>query len=115
MSVSLQLRRSLVYLARFSNPLVFSLVAGMALVASRAAQAEILTNASHALLVDYDSGEVLFCKSCTEPMPPSSMSKLMTVELVFQRLKDSRLKPEDTFHVSETAWRQGQKNNESKM
>ena len=39
----------------------------------------------------------------------------MTVELVFQRLKDGRLKPEDTFHVSETAWRQGQKDNESKM
>ena len=103
------------FLARFPRPLVFSLLAGMALVAGRAAQAEILTNAPHALLVDYDSGEVLFCKACSEPMPPSSMSKLMTVELVFQRLKDGRLKPEDTFHVSETAWRQGQKDNESKM
>jgi D-alanyl-D-alanine carboxypeptidase (penicillin-binding protein 5/6) len=48
-------------------------------------------------------------------MPPSSMSKLMTVELVLQRLKDGRLKPEDTFHVSERAWRQGLKDNESKM
>jgi len=79
------------------------------------AQAEITTNASHAILVDYDSGEVLFCKSCDQPMPPSSMSKLMTVELIFQRLKDGRLKPDDTFHVSETDWRQGQKDNESKM
>jgi D-alanyl-D-alanine carboxypeptidase (penicillin-binding protein 5/6) len=104
-----------VFLARFSRTLVFSLLAGTALVAGRGASAEILTNAQHALLVDYDSGEVLFCKSCTEQMPPSSMSKLMTVELVFQRLKDARLKPEDTFHVSETAWRQGQKDNESKM
>jgi D-alanyl-D-alanine carboxypeptidase (penicillin-binding protein 5/6) len=43
------------------------------------------------------------------------MSKLMTVELLFQRLKDGRLKPTDTMHVSETAWRQGQKDNESKM
>jgi len=104
-----------VFLTRFSRPLIFSLLAGMALVAGRGAQAEILTNAQHALLVDYDSGEVLFCKACTEPMPPSSMSKLMTVEVLFQRLKDGRLKPEDTFHVSETAWRQGQKDNESKM
>ena len=103
------------FLTRFSRPLIFSLLAGMALVAGRGAQAEILTNAQHALLVDYDSGEVLFCKACTEPMPPSSMSKLMTVEVLFQRLKDGRLKPEDTFHVSETAWRQGQKDNESKM
>ena len=101
--------------ARFSRISVFGLLAGMALVASPLANAEILTNAQHALLMDYDSGEVLFCKACAEPMPPSSMSKLMTVELVFQRLKDGRLKPEDTFHVSETAWRQGQKDNESKM
>jgi D-alanyl-D-alanine carboxypeptidase (penicillin-binding protein 5/6) len=104
-----------VFHARFSRPLVFGFLAGMVLVASAGAKAEILTNANHALLLDYDSGEVLFCKSCAEPMPPSSMSKLMTVELVFQRLKDGRLKPEDTFHVSETAWRQGQKDNESKM
>jgi serine-type D-Ala-D-Ala carboxypeptidase (penicillin-binding protein 5/6) len=101
--------------ARFSRPLLFSLLVGMALVANTGARSEILTNAKHALLLDYDSGEVLFCKSCAEPMPPSSMSKLMTVELLFQRLKDGRLKPEDTFHVSETAWRQGQKDNESKM
>src|SRR5258705_6974323 len=87
----------------------------MDVVAGGVANAEFITNAQHALLVDYDSGEVLFCKSCAEPMPPSSMSKLMTVELVFQRLKDGRLKPEDTFHVSEGAWRQGQKTNESKM
>lgn len=79
------------------------------------AQAQPQTTASHALLVDYDTGEALFCKNCDQPMPPSSMSKLMTVELLFQRLKDGRLKPTDTFHVSENAWRQGQKTNESKM
>ena len=103
------------FLARSIRPSIFGLLAGVALVVSPSARAEILTNANHALLLDYDSGEVLFCKSCSEPMPPSSMSKLMTVELLFQRLKDGRLKPEDTFHVSETAWRQGQKDNESKM
>jgi serine-type D-Ala-D-Ala carboxypeptidase (penicillin-binding protein 5/6) len=79
------------------------------------AQAQPQTTASHALLMDYDTGEALLCKNCDQPMPPSSMSKLMTVELVFQRLKDGRLKPTDTFHVSENAWRQGQKSNESKM
>lgn len=89
--------------------------AAAALLSATSAQAEILTTAKEALLYDYDSGEVLFCKACDEAMPPSSMSKLMTVEMVFQRLKDGRLKPTDTLHVSETAWRQGQKNNESKM
>ena len=79
------------------------------------ARADITTDAKEAMLYDYDSGETLFCKECQTQMPPSSMSKLMTVELVFQRLKDGRLKPDTTFHVSETAWRQGQKDNESKM
>jgi D-alanyl-D-alanine carboxypeptidase (penicillin-binding protein 5/6) len=79
------------------------------------AHAQPETNATHALLLDYDSGEQLFCKNCSERMTPSSMSKLMTVELVFQRLKDGRLKLTDTFHVSENAWRQGQTTNESKM
>ena len=79
------------------------------------AYAQLQTPASNAAIYDYDTGEVLFCKNCDEPMPPSSMSKLMTVELVFQRLKDGRLKLSDNFHVSETAWRQGQISNESKM
>ncbi len=91
-------------------------LAAAALVFSGAgAGAQISTNARQAMLVDHDTGDILFCKDCTVQMPPSSMSKLMTTELVFQRLKDGRLKPEDTFHVSETAWRQGQKTNESKM
>lgn len=82
---------------------------------SAPAAAQIETTAEQAILVDYESGEIMYCKNCRTPMPPSSMSKLMTVEMVFQRLKDGRLKPEDTFHVSETAWRQGLKENESKM
>ncbi|HXJ01269.1 MAG TPA: D-alanyl-D-alanine carboxypeptidase family protein [Micropepsaceae bacterium] len=100
---------------RHLRQLAFGLATSAAALLPQVAGAEILTSAKQAVIVDYDSGETLFCKSCDEPMPPSSMSKLMTVELVFQRLKDGRLKPEDTFHVSETAWRQGQKDNESKM
>jgi serine-type D-Ala-D-Ala carboxypeptidase (penicillin-binding protein 5/6) len=86
-----------------------------ALLLAGTAQAQPQTTAAQALLLDYDSGEALFCKNCSERMPPSSMSKLMTVELLFQRLKDGRLKLTDMLHVSETAWRQGQKTNESKM
>jgi D-alanyl-D-alanine carboxypeptidase (penicillin-binding protein 5/6) len=95
--------------------LLAMLACGACALGAAPALAEIQTDAQHALLLDYDTGEVLFCKDCDTPMPPSSMSKLMTVELLFQRLKDGRVKPEDTFHVSPTAWRQGQKDNESKM
>jgi len=87
----------------------------LSLLAITPATAQLDSSATNAALVDYDTGEILFCKNCQEKMPPSSMSKLMTVELVLQRLKDGRLKLSDTFHVSETAWRQGQTTNESKM
>jgi D-alanyl-D-alanine carboxypeptidase (penicillin-binding protein 5/6) len=92
-----------------------SLIGLAAVLMTGTAYAQPQTAASHALLMDYDTGEALFCKNCDQQMPPSSMSKLMTVELVFQRLKDGRLQLTDTFHVSENAWRQGQRTNESKM
>ncbi|MBI3676185.1 MAG: D-alanyl-D-alanine carboxypeptidase [Proteobacteria bacterium] len=75
-----------------------------------AANADLSTNAEHALLMDAGSGQVLWQKDGFVSMPPASMSKLMTIELLFQRMKDSRVKLTDTFPVSERAWRtQGSK------
>ncbi len=65
------------------------------------------TKATHALLMDADTGYVMFEKEADKPMPPASMSKLMTVYIVFDALKDGRLKLEDEFIVSENAWRTG--------
>jgi len=79
------------------------------------AQAQINSPATQAALMDFETGEILFCKACDEQTSPSSMTKLMTAELVFQRLKDGRLSLTDTFSVSERAWRQGLTTNESKM
>ena len=74
------------------------------------AAATIDTSAEHGLLMDGESGQVLWQKDGFVPMPPASMSKLMTLELLFQRLKDGRLKLDDTLPVSERAWRtQGSK------
>jgi D-alanyl-D-alanine carboxypeptidase (penicillin-binding protein 5/6) len=76
-------------------------------VALAPAHAQIATSAEHAILMDAASGQVLWAKDAFTPMPPASMSKLMTLELVFQRLKDGRLKLTDTLPVSELAWRTG--------
>jgi serine-type D-Ala-D-Ala carboxypeptidase (penicillin-binding protein 5/6) len=65
------------------------------------------TSAEHAILMDAASGQVLWSKDGYKAMPPASMSKLMTLELVFQRLKDGRLKPTDTLPVSQAAWLTG--------
>jgi D-alanyl-D-alanine carboxypeptidase (penicillin-binding protein 5/6) len=70
------------------------------------ASADITTTAQHGIILDADSGEVLWAKDAFTPMPPASMSKLMTVDLLFSRLKDGRVKLSDTFEVSERAWRE---------
>ncbi|HWA69000.1 MAG TPA: D-alanyl-D-alanine carboxypeptidase family protein [Rhizomicrobium sp.] len=80
------------------------------LVLAIPARAAIETSAEHALLMDAQTGQVLWQKDGLTPMPPASMSKLMTIELLFSRLKDGRVKLSDTFAVSERAWRtQGSK------
>ena len=65
------------------------------------------TAAPYAILIDADSGTVLFEKSADKLNPPASMSKLMTVELVLHTIKEGKLKFEDEMTVSENAWRRG--------
>ncbi|NVJ91035.1 MAG: D-alanyl-D-alanine carboxypeptidase [Methylocystaceae bacterium] len=65
------------------------------------------TTAREAYMFDFKTGQVLLEKDAHVQMPPASMSKLMTLNLVFERLKDGRLKLDDEFSVSERAWRKG--------
>ncbi|WBT36474.1 MULTISPECIES: D-alanyl-D-alanine carboxypeptidase family protein [Hyphomicrobium] len=65
------------------------------------------TKAPNAILMDYDSGSIIFQKSADELVPPASMSKLMTLAVLFKALKEGKLKPEDEFQTSEYAWRTG--------
>jgi D-alanyl-D-alanine carboxypeptidase (penicillin-binding protein 5/6) len=92
-----------------SRALLFSLllIVGANLCLSEARAQTYQSNAPFALLMDYESGAVLFEKSADELMAPASMSKLMTVEIVFHELKEGRLKLDDEFQVSENAWRTG--------
>ena len=64
-------------------------------------------SAPYAILIDYESGTVLFEKNADQLMEPSSMAKLMTVEVMFRALKEGKLSPEDQFIISEHAWRHG--------
>lgn len=65
------------------------------------------TDAPTAILVEANSGSVLFEKNADELRAPSSMMKLMTVEVVFHAIKQGELKLTDEFKVSENAWRKG--------
>ncbi len=65
------------------------------------------TAARWAFIQDFNTGAVLLDKAADEPVPPSSMTKLMTLYLVYERLASGHLKLDDTLPVSEKAWRMG--------
>ena len=64
-------------------------------------------DAPTAILIEAESGSVLFEKNADELRAPSSMLKLMTVEVVFDALKRDEIKMTDQYRVSENAWRKG--------
>ncbi|KAA5805489.1 D-alanyl-D-alanine carboxypeptidase [Alkalicaulis satelles] len=74
---------------------------------AEARQSAFDTRASHAVIMDYETGAILFSKNGEEPMPPASMSKLMTALMAFEALEDGRLTLDAELPVSETAWRRG--------
>jgi len=65
------------------------------------------SGAAQALLLDADTGTVLFSKEPDTRIPPASLAKLMTMEVVFSQLKTGKLQLTDKFFVSENAWRKG--------
>lgn len=69
--------------------------------------AAIETIAREAILLDMETGAVLFDKGADAPTMPASLTKMMTVYMVFERLRDGSLSLDDKFRVSETAWRKG--------
>ncbi|MSP90090.1 MAG: D-alanyl-D-alanine carboxypeptidase [Alphaproteobacteria bacterium] len=92
--------------------LAAGLIAGLiALAAGNAgAQSTIETAAGQMILVDYKTGAVLAEKNSDEMMPPSSMSKIMTMYVVFDHLRQGKLSLDSDIPISERAWRkQGSK------
>jgi len=65
------------------------------------------TKAQNAILMDPGADLVLFEKEADAQIVPASMSKLMTLAVVFRELKAGRIKLDDSFVVSEYAWRTG--------
>src|SRR5215831_5620871 len=99
---------------RFARPAAALLAGALALGAALAANPvpgpkkdEFQTKAPRAILVDAESGSILFEKNADELMAPSSLAKLMTAELVFNEIHQGHLALDKEFSVSEYAWRHG--------
>jgi D-alanyl-D-alanine carboxypeptidase (penicillin-binding protein 5/6) len=84
------------------------LAALIAVAAAGFAQAQLFeTRAEEAVLLDANTGTVLFAKEPDKRVPPASLAKMMTMEVVFDAIKRGRLTLDDEFLVSEYAWRTG--------
>lgn len=95
---------------KFAATAAFAISLLFAAPQAQAQIGQIDTLARQMLLIDAETGTVIFEKGSDERMPPSSMSKLMTAYMVFEQLASGKLRMDDVFPVSEKAWRmQGSK------
>ncbi len=94
-------------LARRIRHTLLALITLAIIAPAQAAPPTFQTSARQAILIDFDTGAVLFEKNSETPMFPASMSKIMTSLLVFDELRAGRLEMDSTFRVSEKAWRKG--------
>lgn len=65
------------------------------------------TPAKTAILMDYDSGAVLYDKGADLAIPPASMTKLVLADVVFSKLKSGEITMDTKFRVSKKAWEMG--------
>ncbi|CAH0351945.1 D-alanyl-D-alanine carboxypeptidase family protein [Aquabacterium sp. CECT 9606] len=70
------------------------------------APAPTLDNTAY-VVMDFESGRILSQVNAEQPLPPASLTKMMTSYIVEQALKAGRLKPTDMVSVSENAWCRG--------
>jgi len=93
----------------FSSLRLLGLLSGLALFTAPAlAQTDdFQTEATHAVVMDYDTGAVLYDKNAHEPTPPASMAKMMTAHLIFDAIKAGQLSLDQEFTVSVNAWKKG--------
>lgn len=67
----------------------------------------IQTDAKQAIIIDHETGIVLFEKDARSPMPPASMTKIMTVQMLLEALESGVLSEDTMLTVSDDAWRRG--------
>jgi D-alanyl-D-alanine carboxypeptidase (penicillin-binding protein 5/6) len=65
------------------------------------------TSAAEAILIDAETGAILFEKNADKPFAPASMSKIMTLEILFRKLKAGEISLETEFPMSLYAWKTG--------
>ncbi len=77
-----------------------------AMVAGAAIQAPTMDNTAY-VLMDYNTGEILAQKNANQPLPPASLTKMMTSYIIEQRLSSGDLTEDEQVLMSQNAWCRG--------
>jgi len=99
--------RAMVAFGALAILLAAILAAVAAPVAATKKEEGLQTSVPAAILLDADSDSILYDKNGDELVPPASLAKLMTIEFLFNEIKEGRVKPDDEYIISENAWRKG--------
>lgn len=87
---------------------IISAGVALGLAAAMPAAAQLIdTPAEFAVIMDHETGQILYSKRGDEPMTPASMTKMMTALIVFELIERGEVSLTDKFTVSEDAWRRG--------
>lgn len=89
----------------FSVFIISCLIAGV--MPQKAIAVTIETPAKQVILKDVETGQILFSKNQDQKMPTSSMSKIMTIYMLFDALKNGVVTMDTEFSVSKKAWEKG--------
>jgi D-alanyl-D-alanine carboxypeptidase (penicillin-binding protein 5/6) len=83
--------------------------AGPALAQAHASQTsgDVAVKSAHAILMDAETGAVMFQRGADDLIYPASMSKIMLLAVLFKAVKAGQVKLEDEYFMSEYAWRKG--------
>lgn len=76
-------------------------------ITSFAAASEFKSRAAQAYLIDGATGTILYAKNENDLIPPASLAKIMTMEVVFDAIRKGEITRDTEFNVSENAWRTG--------
>lgn len=89
------------------RPLIAALIASLIAITGAAAQSPYGGRAPNYFIIDLGSGQVLAQQNADIPLPPASMSKLMTLAMLFDALQAGRVQMDTTWSVSERAHAMG--------
>lgn len=84
--------------------LILTICASLVPAAAFAAPSDPNIEGTSVILLDDATGQVLYEKNADEPLPPASLTKLMTLHIAYQKLSEGKIKADDLVPISKNAW-----------